>query len=873
MNNDGSLNKLVQDQLRIESERIHKLLLQADELQSANQLLLKKLIRSKKKLEHANRTISLLTADKMHLQEKTNKLNHTLELSRVSIERNDEQHATEVKTLLKNWDFERKKYQQQIEELRKKVENQNDRDRRLWARRSFSLPPSIDNDESKKPNSDEDIYNSNKKVGRNNSSDGSGVVVLHPSVSFDAWGSDESAIRRRRSSDHASFEDAWASGGSGESHAAISSSGNIGYDFDSEKMPLKTFTTASTSTTKTSKTSRSSSSSNNSSSSRKTSEEGKLPSPTIFVNKEQPRQDNNSARPRFYSATEEEQEGATVILLDSMIQSPDFSYFDDRKVNETITSSLVASSDGLLNDSRIKTGGRIAYGSRPGTPSPSNPFRGSGSSANNSGNGTRIVTEKNVSSNDHQRPKYHNRPLSQNSNNSGNRSVLYGSENSGVGSDRRKGSGNSTTTSASGSKALTPRHRLSGSNMWAQISVAADEVAEAAIKHQKLEKDSSLSLGDDDRSLLLRLLLAPEMTLVSAILAAVPPRSKALLLNPLMRLFASHGKVARLLQWSIELEVSGTQSPSTLFRSDGTASRMLSTFTKNVGREYLHHILSPTLRIVADNADSLHRYRVSTFEVNQQTIDDFGGSHAASSDNLTKLIAQVDCVIESVVRAESRLPQSFRHLCHYLFGAVSNRFPESGHNAVGAFLFLRFVCPALAAPETFGISMPRSRSSSPAFVRRGPNGIVIPSPAERRSKVLITKLLQKVVSGIPFSERETEMFAANSFINEKHKEIKSMLMRVCVPDETYPSMEAAVAHDLARTRELGLRANEAMRTVRSLLVQNFSRIDDELPPVAFVLRRQFREALSIARNQKKKKKKKKTKDERLLEFVANDLGL
>ena len=127
-------------------------------------------------------------------------------------------------------------------------------------------------------------------------------------------------------------------------------------------------------------------------------------------------------------------------------------------------------------------------------------------------------------------------------------------------------------------------------------------------------------------------------------------------------------------------------------------------------------------------------------------------------------------------------------------------------------------------------------------------------------------------------------------------------MRVCVPDDTYPSMEAAVAHDLAHTRERGLHANEAMRTVRSLLVQNFNRIDDELPPVSFVLRKQFREALSI--RQKKQKRsgggggggggrkegsggksrssKKKNRalnqsdwndDERLLAFVANDLGL
>ena len=156
------------------------------------------------------------------------------------------------------------------------------------------------------------------------------------------------------------------------------------------------------------------------------------------------------------------------------------------------------------------------------------------------------------------------------------------------------------------------------------------------------------------------------MTLVSTVLAAVPSRTKALLLNPLMRIFAAHGKVARLLQWSIDLEVAGTQSHSTLFRSDSYASRMLSAFTKVVGQEYLQHVLSPTLRIIADNADSVNRLKVSTFEIDQEVINEWGGRGGEAKVNVQKLIAQVDCVIESVKRAEPLLPHSFRHLCSYL---------------------------------------------------------------------------------------------------------------------------------------------------------------------------------------------------------------
>ena len=135
------LDQHLQQQLTLESERIYTLLLQADRNEHTNQLLTQKLSRSKEKLLRANDTITRLTSDVAHLQEKTTQLHHKLELSHVSIQRNDEQHALVVKALHTNWDVERKKYQQQIEELQHKVGSQNDKDRRLWARRSFSLPP------------------------------------------------------------------------------------------------------------------------------------------------------------------------------------------------------------------------------------------------------------------------------------------------------------------------------------------------------------------------------------------------------------------------------------------------------------------------------------------------------------------------------------------------------------------------------------------------------------------------------------------------------------------------------------------------------------------------------------------------------------
>ena len=395
----------------------------------------------------------------------------------------------------------------------------------------------------------------------------------------------------------------------------------------------------------------------------------------------------------------------------------------------------------------------------------------------------------------------------------------------------------------------------------------------SSYQNENKETSTSSSTERGAADPLVPLLLGSEMTLVSTILSAVPPRSKTLLLNPLMRLFAAHGKVARLLQWGIDLEVAGTQSSASLFRSDSISSRALSAFTKSVGRDYLEQILSPTLRIITDNADSVNRYEVSTFEVDQEKINRYGGRGGEAQANLRKLIAQVDCVIESVKQAEPLLPESFRHVCNYLYNKVNERFQDvnvtAGHCAVGSLLFLRFICPALTVPESFGIQIPRSKVLDAVPAASGHSRFNLPglTKAERRSTVLITKLVQKVVSGIPYSSQaDLDMFPCNSFILQKRDEVRQMLFKICsithnsslkdVKDDakggvTFPDMEKVVARDLARVQDQNdLQVGEAMRTVRSLLIQDFRRIDSEIPPVAFVLQNKFREALNMPRSRK-----------------------
>lgn len=75
---------------------------------------------------------------------------------------------------------------------------------------------------------------------------------------------------------------------------------------------------------------------------------------------------------------------------------------------------------------------------------------------------------------------------------------------------------------------------------------------------------------------------------------------------------------------------------------------------------------------------------------------------------------------------------------------VESVYPNSGLKAIGAFLFLRFMCPALIAPEGFDL---------------------IPSPPSseaRRALCLIAKVLQNLANIHEF--KEPYMLEFNSFV-------------------------------------------------------------------------------------------------------------
>ncbi|KAJ1878916.1 Ras GTPase activating protein ira2, partial [Coemansia sp. S17] len=116
--------------------------------------------------------------------------------------------------------------------------------------------------------------------------------------------------------------------------------------------------------------------------------------------------------------------------------------------------------------------------------------------------------------------------------------------------------------------------------------------------------------------------------------------------------------------------------------------------------------------------------------------------------NLKNVERLCSLVIDAIVGSVGALPASLRWICNLIYRIVITRFPDAGYTAVGGFVFLRFLCPAIVAPDAHGICSQ------------------ITNPEVRRGLLLCTKITHNLANDILFGNKETYMVPLNKFISE-----------------------------------------------------------------------------------------------------------
>ncbi|KAJ2481254.1 Ras GTPase activating protein ira2 [Coemansia sp. RSA 2320] len=157
------------------------------------------------------------------------------------------------------------------------------------------------------------------------------------------------------------------------------------------------------------------------------------------------------------------------------------------------------------------------------------------------------------------------------------------------------------------------------------------------------------------------------------------------------------------------------------------------------GDGYLKQTLVPAVRkLLAQPPGTL------TFELNPNKM-----AESADRDrNLKNVERLCSLVIDAIVGSVGTLPATLRWICNLIYRIVITRFPDAGYTAVGGFVFLRFLCPAIVAPDAHGICAQ------------------ISNPEVRRGLLLCTKITHNLANDILFGNKETYMVPLNKFISE-----------------------------------------------------------------------------------------------------------
>lgn len=276
---------------------------------------------------------------------------------------------------------------------------------------------------------------------------------------------------------------------------------------------------------------------------------------------------------------------------------------------------------------------------------------------------------------------------------------------------------------------------------------------------------SDASINDKYEKLLE--LIVNDTALTIALCDACPSTEVDEMTISLLNIFDSRGLAFVLLQRLIEHEIEETENEAELLRRNCVATKMLSVYAKWKGAGYLRSTLQKVLeRLLVTSKDldlELDPARTSSTEELQK--------------NALQLRVVTKVFIDDICNSATEIPVSFRKICHIISSSVMNRFPEAKFTAVGSFIFLRFFCPAIVAPDAEGLI-----SSTP-------------SKEMRRGLLLIAKVVQNLANNVLFGAKEPYMFPLNDFLTQNIYRVTTFLREISAPPTVQENLAESESFD------------------------------------------------------------------------------
>lgn len=222
----------------------------------------------------------------------------------------------------------------------------------------------------------------------------------------------------------------------------------------------------------------------------------------------------------------------------------------------------------------------------------------------------------------------------------------------------------------------------------------------------------------------LRQLLLEDTSLeVLSLLEDLCQKDRAPLASSLLQVLVHEGAAARLLGRLVEREVARETDSCTLFRMNSLTTALMDGFMRLVCGRFLDGCLRVVLQRILSNKHSC--------ELNPSRLD----SLSAACANAEHLLQLLDQLVERIFSTLHLWPSSVRYVCACVQRAVQLKWPDNPlirTQAVGSFIFLRLICPAILNPRQFNLITE------------------IPSEVGARSLILIAKSLQNLSNLVEF---------------------------------------------------------------------------------------------------------------------------
>ncbi|KAL9647335.1 hypothetical protein ABK040_011701 [Willaertia magna] len=256
------------------------------------------------------------------------------------------------------------------------------------------------------------------------------------------------------------------------------------------------------------------------------------------------------------------------------------------------------------------------------------------------------------------------------------------------------------------------------------------------------------------------------------------------LCEAVIRVFQSKGNVEvyllDLLRNSVLNEVGATPltQPETLFRSNSTASKLMTKYCLRSTPPYLEPLIGDFVHSMCSNPKK--------FEVDPSKAQQRGEDVNENVKNLTEVFQNfIDRLCDSI----NQTPYTLRCYCRFLYEEVGKKFHKLDNDdqqfdfkyiAVGGFLILRLLCPALLNPVTYGLTSTELSTDA------------------RRYGILLTKLIQNLANGVLPNVKEEFMKAFVDVTRDNMQKIQDFFEACAQPvreDEDIPKLEENVTED------------------------------------------------------------------------------